>query len=405
MPCTCCDPGRCCDGPTCTVTNKGWCLYNESSFTAGEDCAKSACIKLSGESACTVSDKCQCAYNGGITVNVASCNCNAITAAGYPSGGCQTQSCFQCNPSTGLCVYSCPWPRSCCLGTCCPEPQYCKAGVCSDLCAAGTTYCNTTVGGSYSYACCTAGQKCCGTSGCQNYTPSISGSALLSGDKSPGSDGWLDTGKDLVAGDILVVTATGTVNEGGGTATPNGKADDCNNANRFTTAFCFMALIGKVGGGGAFLVGSSYTGSPGAGRLYLRVNRGSYISGTSQGGEFSISYSATTDPCPGFTPASVGEPIVYPAADPPPGSGAALKEILGLFGIVASPTCSCNSRAKQMDAWGEWECLTRLPEIVGWLREEAGKRGMWFFPPAGAVLVLAAISLSALKRPFRGNSK
>jgi hypothetical protein len=58
-----------------------------------------------------------------------------------------------------------------------------------------------------------------------------------------------------------------------------------------------------------------------------------------------------------------------------------------------------------MDAWGEWECLTRLPEIIGWLKEEAEKRDLWFFQPAGYALVLAAISLSALKRAIRGNSK
>jgi hypothetical protein len=58
-----------------------------------------------------------------------------------------------------------------------------------------------------------------------------------------------------------------------------------------------------------------------------------------------------------------------------------------------------------MDVWGERECLTRLPEICGWLKEEAEKRDLWFFAPAGAALILAAISLAALKRPFRGNSK
>jgi hypothetical protein len=58
-----------------------------------------------------------------------------------------------------------------------------------------------------------------------------------------------------------------------------------------------------------------------------------------------------------------------------------------------------------MDAWGEWECLRRVPEICGWLREEAEKRDLWFFPPAGIALILASISLAALKRPVWGNSK
>jgi hypothetical protein len=58
-----------------------------------------------------------------------------------------------------------------------------------------------------------------------------------------------------------------------------------------------------------------------------------------------------------------------------------------------------------MDAWGGWESLRRLPEICNWLKEEADTREMWFFRPAGYALVLAAISLAALKRPFRGINK
>jgi hypothetical protein len=58
-----------------------------------------------------------------------------------------------------------------------------------------------------------------------------------------------------------------------------------------------------------------------------------------------------------------------------------------------------------MDAWGELESLKRLPEICGWLKEEAEKREMWFFRPAGYALVLAAVLWSALKRLLRGNNK
>jgi hypothetical protein len=230
----------------------------------------------------------------------------------------------------------------------------------------------------------------------------------MSSDKSPGSDGWLDTGLDVAAGDSLSITVTGTVPVDGVTATPDGKSSDCANSNRFDTRFCYMAMLGKIGTTGTpFLIGSSYGGAPGVGRLYLRVNRTNYIFGPTEGGDFSVNYTRTTDPCPGYTPAAVGEPVVYASGEEPPspGPGAQLKFLLGLAGIASSPTCSCNARAAQMDAWGEWGCLTRLPEINGWLKEEAGKRGLWFFPPAGYALVLAAISLSALKRPVRGNSK
>jgi hypothetical protein len=174
--------------------------------------------------------------------------------------------------------------------------------------------------------------------------------------------------------------------------------------NRFSTSFNYMALLGKVGST-VFKIGSSYSGAPGTGRFYLRMNREIYSSGASVGGPVVITFSRLTDPCPGYTPAAIGEPIVHAAELPTPGPGAALKSILSLAGITSSPTCSCNARAAQMDAWGEWESLTRTPEIVGWLQEEAEKRDMWFFRPAGYALVLAAVFLSALKRPFRGNNK
>lgn len=408
MPCSCCESGRCCNGSTCTATNKSQCVYNSGTFTAGGTCATQACISTSGNGPCSLANGCACAAAGKTLINTNTCNCNTITGLGYATGGCDTQACYTCNTSTGACVYNCPAPRACCYGVCCPEPQRCGAGqVCVDLCAAGTTYCNTTTS-SYSYSCCTAAQKCCGPSGCQAYV-STSGGALLNSAGSPGSDGWLDTAFTFGAGDRLTITATGSGTTEGVATSPTGKAGDCANANRFSASFCYLALIGKIGTTGTpFLVGASYGGSPGAGRLYLRVNRTNYVGGSEAllSGDLSINIVREADPCPGFTPAAIGEPIVYgegeSPAEPSAGPGVELKALLKLAGIVASPTCSCNARAVQMDMWGEWECLKRLPEICGWLKEEAQKRDLWFFPPAGVVLILAAISLAALKRPFRG---
>lgn len=74
----------------------------------------------------------------------------------------------------------------------------------------------------------------------------------------------------------------------------------------------------------------------------------------------------------------------YPRAkEPPPlppqgGPGSELKKILGRFGITATPNCSCNAKAKQMDEWGPDECQKRLPEIVDWLAGEAARRGLPF---------------------------
>jgi hypothetical protein len=166
-----------------------------------------------------------------------------------------------------------------------------------------------------------------------------------------------------------------------------------------------MRLIGRVGGN-MFSVGGSYIGQPGGGLLELRQNDSCVDDNE---GFYTGTASWSGDPCPGFTGASVGEPIVYGAGErpvePSPGPGAALKSLLRLAGIVSSPTCSCNARAAQMDSWGEWESLKRTPEICDWLKEEADKREMWFFRPAGYALVLAAVLLSALKQLLPGNNK
>lgn len=414
MTCSCCETGRCCDElgfqpGTCNVTTKSRCATNFGTFTTGGDCANKTCV--GPQRSCQVTNLCRCAATAGyqvLTIDPPTCNCITLTDAGVPNGGCNASSCNACGP-TGSCVFTCPSPRICCAGTCCPITQRCQQGTsptCVDKCSSGTTFC---AGTGSAYACCTSGQKCCGSSGClaiptTNFTVDVNVNA------------WVDTGVTLAAGAGVAITATascdrcaaGTVEWAGqgSTATPDGvPSADCGNGNSVVLAICHMALIGRIGlTGTPFPVGSSYSGSPGAGRLYLRQNDTNV--GDNRG---TFTGTITTDPCPGYTPAAIGEPIVYEAGEEPPkplpGPGAALKSLLRLAGIVASPTCSCNARAAQMDVWGEWECLKRLPEICGWLKEEAEKRELWFFPPAGVALILAAISLSALKRPFRGTDK
>jgi hypothetical protein len=74
------------------------------------------------------------------------------------------------------------------------------------------------------------------------------------------------------------------------------------------------------------------------------------------------------------------------------GPGTELKKLLAMVGITAKPNCSCNAKARTMDANGcDW-CEANLDEIVGWLREEATKRGLPFLDAAGRVLVRRAIS-------------
>lgn len=73
------------------------------------------------------------------------------------------------------------------------------------------------------------------------------------------------------------------------------------------------------------------------------------------------------------------------------GVGTELKKLLKLIGINASPTCSCNTRAKTMNENGiEW-CKDNIDTIVGWLKEESEKRNLPFFTFGAKKLVNFAI--------------
>lgn len=75
----------------------------------------------------------------------------------------------------------------------------------------------------------------------------------------------------------------------------------------------------------------------------------------------------------------------------PAGPGTELKKLLRSVGITSTPGCSCNARARTMDANGcDW-CQANIDTIVGWLREEAGKRRLPFVDVAGRLLVKRAI--------------
>lgn len=89
-------------------------------------------------------------------------------------------------------------------------------------------------------------------------------------------------------------------------------------------------------------------------------------------------------PKPGFLP--------QPPPSPEHGPGTELKKLLKKVGITATPNCSCNARAAVMNEKGcDW-CEANLDEIVGWLREEATKRGLPFLDAAGRLLVKRAIA-------------
>jgi hypothetical protein len=78
-------------------------------------------------------------------------------------------------------------------------------------------------------------------------------------------------------------------------------------------------------------------------------------------------------------------------------AGTELKKLLGRVGIEATPNCSCNSRAATMDQKGCQWTKDNVEMVVDWLGEEASKRGLPFFRPAGKALVALAVKLAERK--------
>lgn len=73
------------------------------------------------------------------------------------------------------------------------------------------------------------------------------------------------------------------------------------------------------------------------------------------------------------------------------GPGTELKKLLAKAGLAASPDCSCNERAAEMDRRGcDW-CEENIGTVVGWLREQAHARGLPFIDAVGRMLVRRAI--------------
>jgi hypothetical protein len=68
--------------------------------------------------------------------------------------------------------------------------------------------------------------------------------------------------------------------------------------------------------------------------------------------------------------------------------------MLKWIGIVATPGCSCNSRARYMDEMGAEWCRRNIETILGWLKEEADKRKLPFPEAPARAMVLLAISRS-----------
>jgi hypothetical protein len=114
---------------------------------------------------------------------------------------------------------------------------------------------------------------------------------------------------------------------------------------------------------------------------------------------------AQTAPPPGPSTATPmpPPPAPQPAAPAPPaqpyqwdpaGAGTQLKKLLAKVGITSTENCSCNARAKLMNERGlEW-CEQNIPEIIGWLKEEAAKRKLPFLSLAGKIIIQRAIKIA-----------
>lgn len=86
--------------------------------------------------------------------------------------------------------------------------------------------------------------------------------------------------------------------------------------------------------------------------------------------------------------AGVSEPPQAPASGPGTELKALLKDWLG---IQASPNCSCNARARQMDEWGPDLCEQNMATILEWLEEQAKARKLPFVRFAAEQAVKLAI--------------
>lgn len=85
------------------------------------------------------------------------------------------------------------------------------------------------------------------------------------------------------------------------------------------------------------------------------------------------------------------------------GPGTELKELLKSVGITNTPSCDCNAKAMQMDAWGVNGCRKNYNQIIEWMREGETKWG-WKDKWSAAAMMLAKHPLLAFsldpKDPF-----
>ena len=78
----------------------------------------------------------------------------------------------------------------------------------------------------------------------------------------------------------------------------------------------------------------------------------------------------------------------------PHGPGTVLAGMIKTLGIHMSDSCSCRRHALAMNEKGNEWCSQNMDTVVGWLREEASRRGLPFVDMVGKVMVNRAIKKS-----------
>jgi diguanylate cyclase (GGDEF)-like protein len=88
-----------------------------------------------------------------------------------------------------------------------------------------------------------------------------------------------------------------------------------------------------------------------------------------------------------------GQLTRMPSRQPPAAAkaGTHLERLLARIGFAAQPGCMCRERAAIMDVNGAAWCRANIDTIVGWMEEEASRRGVPFVRIAAKTLVLLAI--------------
>lgn len=78
----------------------------------------------------------------------------------------------------------------------------------------------------------------------------------------------------------------------------------------------------------------------------------------------------------------------------PNGPGTVLSKMIKSLGIVMSDSCSCRRHAIEMNTQGNDWCEQNIDTVVGWLKEEANRRGLPFVDMIGKLMVGRAIKKS-----------